>query len=71
MKPRTYTYWHSKQSKRRPKLIPVTIAAFQASVDLTLPDSIQMQLPVSELAPPAGATLMLRPKQSAHRFLRY
>ncbi|MCO1333315.1 IS66 family insertion sequence element accessory protein TnpB [Microbulbifer sp. OS29] len=47
----TFTYWRNKQKKQRPKLMPVTIPALQASVDLTLPDGIQMQLPVSALKP--------------------
>ncbi|WP_444930505.1 IS66 family insertion sequence element accessory protein TnpA [Microbulbifer sp. SSSA002] len=29
----TFTYWHNKQKKQRPKLMPVTIPALQASVD--------------------------------------
>ncbi|MCO1335806.1 IS66 family insertion sequence element accessory protein TnpB [Microbulbifer sp. OS29] len=39
----------SKQNKGRPKLIPISMPALQASVELTLPGGIQMQLPVSAL----------------------
>ncbi|WP_308363770.1 MULTISPECIES: IS66 family insertion sequence element accessory protein TnpB [unclassified Microbulbifer] len=45
----TFTYWRNKQSKSRRKLMPVSIPAPDATVELALPGGIHMQLPVSAL----------------------
>lgn len=45
----TFTYWRNKQNKGRRKLMPVSIPAPDASVELALPGGIHMQLPASAL----------------------
>ncbi|WP_043319729.1 hypothetical protein [Microbulbifer sp. HZ11] len=45
----TFTYWRSKQSKPRPKLIPVSMPTTSDLAELSLPGGIQLQLPVTAL----------------------
>ncbi|WP_407665243.1 IS66 family insertion sequence element accessory protein TnpA [Microbulbifer elongatus] len=45
----TFTYWRSKQSKSRPKLMPVTMPTVTELAELSLPGGIHLQLPVSAL----------------------
>lgn len=44
-----FTYWRSKQSKSRPKLIPVSMPPTADLAELSLPGGIHLQLPVSAL----------------------
>lgn len=45
----TFTYWRGKQSKTRPKLMPVAMPVTATFAELSLPGGIQLQLPVSAL----------------------
>ena len=49
LKLNTFTYWRSKQSKARPKLMPVSMPPAVALAELSLPGGIHLQLPVSAL----------------------
>lgn len=49
LKLNTFAYWRSKQGKSRRKLMPVSIAAPEAPVELALPGGLHLQLPVSAL----------------------
>lgn len=45
----TFTYWRSKQSESRPKLVPVSMPPTADLAELSLPGGIHLQLPVSAL----------------------
>ncbi len=54
----TITYWRNKQSKPRPKLMPVPMPTFEASTELALPGGIQCSYqhqPLSKLFHCSGA----------------